>query len=196
MKSIKLFVKKSAAVLFATTIIIGCNTNEAKENTTQSNSEVSVEAPKMPIHTAAYLGDDKVIKAHIAAGTDLNLKDEYGSTPLTVSITFGKTDAALALIKGGADLSAKNNDGSTPLHTAAFFCRKEIVESLLKNGADTEITNNYGATPLLSVSGRFADVLPIYMDLNKNLGPLGLKLDLNRIEKMRPIIADLLRAAE
>jgi hypothetical protein len=117
-------------------------------------------------------------------------------TPLNVSITFGKTDAALALIKGGADLSAKNNDGSTPLHTAAFFCRKEIVKALLKKGANPDLVNNYGATPLLSVSGKFSDVLPIYADLNKNLGPLGLKLDINRIEKMRPIIAEILSSVK
>jgi hypothetical protein len=195
MKSIQLFAAKTAALVFAISLIVGCNANEKKETVTETKKEVT-EAPKMSIHTAAYLGDLKVINAHISAGTDLNQKDEYGSTPLIVSITFGKTDAALALIKGGADLSVKNNDGSTPLHTAAFFCRKEIVEALLKKGANPDLVNNYGATPLLSVSGKFSDVLPIYADLNKNLGPLGLKLDYKRLEKMRPIIADLLRAAE
>jgi hypothetical protein len=195
MKSIKLFAAKLLASVFAISIIVGCNANEKKETAAETKKEVT-EAPKMPIHTAAYLGDTKAIIKHIAAGTDLNQQDEYGSTPLNVSITFGKTDAALALIKGGADLSAKNNDGSTPLHTAAFFCRKEIVEALLKKGANPDLVNNYGATPLLSVSGKFSDVLPIYADLNKNLGPLGLKLDINRIEKMRPIIAEILSSVK
>ncbi|PLX15869.1 MAG: ankyrin repeat domain-containing protein [Salinivirgaceae bacterium] len=196
MKSIKLFSFTAASIFFAFTMTIACNNNEAKESTSKDKTEVTVKTPKMPIHTAAYLGDVKAIKAHIEAGTDLNQKDQYGSTPLNVAITFGKTQAALALIDGGADLKTTSKDGSTPLHTAAFFCRKEIVEALLQKGVDTSIKNGYGSTALESISAEFSQVLPIYQDLNKNLGPLGLKLDYERIKRMRPIIAELIKKAQ
>lgn len=196
MKTIKLISLNAASIFFVFTMIIACNNNEAKESTSTDKTDVTVKTPKMPIHTAAYLGDAKVIKAHIEAGTDLNKKDEYGSTPLTVAVTFGKTQAAFALIEGGADLNITASDGSTALHTAAFLCRQDILEKLLQKGANRDLLNKYGATPLQSVSGEFSQVLPIYKELNKNLGPLGLKLDYGRLEKMRPIIADMIKNAQ
>ena len=134
-----------------------------------------------------------VVKQHITAGTDLNVKDQYGSTPLIIASTFGKTDIAKELIDGGADLNIKNNDGSTPLHIAAFFCRTEIVKALLDKGADKSLLNNYGSTAIASVSSEFKDVKPIYDQMSKDLGPLGLKLDYKHLEATRPVIAELLK---
>jgi len=74
--------------------------------------------PKTDIHTAALMGDLKVIHQHIKAGSDLDEKDQYGSTPLIIAATFGKTEIARALIDAGADVNCRNNDGSTPLHIA------------------------------------------------------------------------------
>lgn len=158
-----------------------------KQDTSSSN------APGMDLSTAAFMGNTEAIKQHIHAGTNLDTKDEYGSTPLTIAITFGKTEAAKMLIEAGADLNIQTNDGSTALHAAALFCRTEIVESLLTHGADKSIQNNYGGTALQTVSIPFESVVPIYNQISKDLGPLGLKLDYNRIEKTRPVIANMLR---
>lgn len=147
----------------------------------------------MDLPTAAFMGNTEAIQQHIHAGTNLDIKDEYGSTPLTIAITFGKTDAAILLIEAGADINIKTNDGSTALHVAALFCRTEVIESLLAHGADKSIQNDYGATALQTISIPFENARPIYDQLSKDLGPLGLKLDYNRIEKTRPVIAEMLR---
>lgn len=147
----------------------------------------------LDIHAAAFMGDVKAIHYHIKAGTDLNVKDEYDSTPLAIAVTFNKQEVAKALIEGGADLSIKSGDGSTALHIAAFFCRTEIVKCLLTNGADKSLTNNFGSTPLQTVSGSFAEVKPIYEQLNRDLGSLGLRLDYDFLEENRPLIAELLK---
>ena len=152
----------------------------------------SSKAPSVAIHEAAYMGNIKAIEAHVAAKTDLNVKDEYGSSPLTIAATFGKTEVAKALIKGGADPNVRSGDGSTPLHTAAFFCRTEIVEALLAAGADASLRNNYGSTALESVSAPFEDVKPIYDQISKDLGPLGLKLDYVQLRNTRPVIVEML----
>ncbi len=130
---------------------------------------------------------------HIKAGTNLDIKDQYGSTPLIIATTFGKTEVAKALISGKADLHITNNDGSTPLHVASFFCRTEIVKVLLEKGANKELKNNYGSTPLMSIASSFSEVKPIYDQLSKDLGPLGLKFDYKQLELTRPIIAELLK---
>ena len=169
-------------------IISACN-NKAGN----SSKQESPKPPAMDINSAAFLGNTDMIHQHISAGSDLNKKDDYGSTPLHTATLFAKTEVALLLIEADADINIVNADGSTPLHTAAFFCRTEIVGALLAKGADKEVKNNYGSTALESVAGPFEDVKAIYEQINKDLGPLGLKLDFNRLEKTRPEIANMLR---
>ncbi|MFC2086333.1 ankyrin repeat domain-containing protein [Bacteroidota bacterium] len=167
--------------------------NSSGEDTKASALQQTPIAPVMDIHTAAFMGKLGIVQQHILAGTDLNKKDMYGSSPLIIAATFGKTEIAKALITGGADLNLKNNEGSTPLHIAAFFCRAEIVEVLLNNGADKTLKNGSGSTALQSVAGSFNEVKAIYDFFNKELGPLGLKLDYQHIKKTRPVVADMLR---
>jgi len=179
--------------LLTFTACSGNRTNTTDESETSLDSEVSVKPPAMDIHTASLLGDIETIHQHINAGSNLNEKDDYGSSPLIIAVTFGKTEVAKALIEAGADVNCTNNDGSTPLHTAAFLCRTEIVDALLEKGADKNIKNNFGSTALESVAGPFENVKGIYDQFSKDLGPLGLKLDYEYIELTRPKIAEILR---
>lgn len=186
----------TAMLIITLLTITACGGNRAdtaNESATSSDSETSVKPPAMDIHTATLLGDLNVIKKHIRAGSDLNEKDDYGSSPLIIATTFGKTEVARALIEAGADVNCISNDGSTPLHTAAFLCRIEIVEALLQKGADKNVKNNYGNTALGSVTAPFDNVKGIYDQFSKDLGPLGLKLDYEHIKTARPKIADMLR---
>ena len=79
------------------------------------------------------------------------------------------------------------------MHTAAFLCRTEIVKVLLAHGADKNVRNNAGATALESVAGPFEEIRVVYDLLGTVLGPLGLKLDYERIKATRPKIAEMLR---
>lgn len=176
--------------------IVACSGKQGNSKEMKNQSSVSQEKPKPPamdLHHAAYLGDIKSINQHILAGSDLNIKDDYGSTALNTAAVFGKTEVALALIEGGADINLTSSDGSTALHNASFFCRPVIVKALLAKAADKEIRNSYGSTALESVAGSFEEVKPAYEQINKDLGPFGLKLDFKYLEKTRPVIADLLR---
>lgn len=197
MRTQKNFLINSLSTLILTLIFlsfVSCNSQEKKAEKTDSTiSKTKVEAPSVDIHTATFLGNVKALKQHIDADSDLNVKDQYGSTPLIIATTFGKSEIAKTLINVGADLHITNNDGSTPLHIASFFCRTDIVKALLEKGADKTLKNNYGSTPLQSVSGPFSDAKPIYDQLSKDLGPLGLKFDYKHLETARPIIAKLLK---
>ena len=149
--------------------------------------------PRMNLHLAALQGRVDVIQQHIKAGSDLNEKDEYGSTPLIAAITFGQNEASRVLIEAGVDLTITNNDGSTPLHLSAFFCHTEIVEALLENGADKDLRSNADSTALETVSSPFEDVKGIYDSIGAALKSLGLRLDYERIKMTRPKIAEMLR---
>ena len=177
-------------VAMALIAITGCGNQESST----SQAETPPEPPSVSLHEAALLGNVDAILQHIAAGTNLDEKDAYGSTPLIITATLGVTDAADALIEGGADWSQTNNEGSTPLHIAAFLCHTEIVEALLAAGADKDALNGAGRTALQSVEGPFEDVKAIYDGLAAALAPMGLRLDYEEIEETRPVIAEMLRS--
>ncbi|MEM7477624.1 MAG: ankyrin repeat domain-containing protein [Planctomycetota bacterium] len=164
----------------------------AANKTAQSSKLVT---PSISLMDAAMKDDLEAVKQHIAAGSDLNERAESGPTVLIAASTMGKTEAALLLIEAGADLELRDKDGATALHTAAFFCYIEITQALIDNGADLSVKNNAGFTALESVSGAFETVKPIYDLMKAVLGPLGLKLDYERLEETRPRIAEMLRMA-
>ena len=191
MNNLKLITVQKWFFLSLILILLGATScNKTQE---MANEDTKIQAPKTTIQEAVFFGKSDAVKRHIAAKTDLNQKDDFGSTPLHVAATFGRTDIALLLIEGGANLGEKSADGSTPLHTAAFFGRTEIVEALLKNEADITIRNNYNSTALESVSAPFDNVKPIYDQLSKDLGSFGLKLDYDELKANRPIIAEMIK---
>jgi len=149
--------------------------------------------PRVSLHAAAVQGSIDVILQHIKAGSDLDEKDVYGSTPLIIAVTFDNVDVAKALIEAGADMTITNNEGATPLHIAAFFCRIEIVKALLENGADKDAKNRSGKTALETVESPFEEVKSIYDSIGKALSPLGLELDYDFIKMTRPKIAEMLQ---
>ena len=154
--------------------------------------------PDISLFEAALEGDLDAVKQHIAAGTDLNLKDPNPEgnkdTALGMAAAFGKTDVAIALIEGGADLDARNKDGTTPLHSASFLCYPDIVQALVDKGADKNARNNSGSTPLEGVELPWAVAKGIYEFLDGIIfKPLGAPLDYERIQETRPEIVEILR---
>jgi CubicO group peptidase (beta-lactamase class C family) len=150
-------------------------------------------APSVGLHVATLRGNVEAVRQHIAAGSDLNAKDAYGSTPLIIAAAFGKTEVARALIAAGADLDLTNNEGGTALHTAAFLCRPEIVRALLDHGANKYLRDDLGNTAFDAVAGPFEDVKGTYDRIAQALAPLGMVLDYDQIKTTRPRIAEMLR---
>jgi len=184
----------SFIILLLTNACAQSGKNSISKSDMSITTETLVAKPEMNINAAVLSGNLEAVKQHIKAQTDINEKEAMsGSTPLITAASFGKNEIAKVLIDAGADLAIKNNDGSTALHTAAFFCRVEIVQMLIDAKADKTIRNNFGATPRESVMGPFAEIKPIYEMLQQQLGPIGLQIDLNEIEKTRSVIAMMLQ---
>jgi hypothetical protein len=181
-----------AAMLLTITIYAKQSKPDMDNDIIEEAVDINVQ-PSTGLHMAVINGDLETVKLHIAAGSDLDIVEPAGgSSPLITAALLGKTDIANALIDAGADVNFRNKEGSTPLHTAAFFCRTEIVESLLSHGADKSIRNNSGSTALESVEVPFEMVRGIYDYFGATLGPIGLELDYEQIEKTRPEIAEIL----
>ena len=189
----------NTAKLLVALFTVSIFTVSCAQNKTEGPSEVTAEvsntikAPEMDIQGAVISGNLDMVKQHIAAGSDLIAKEPMsGSTPLMTAITFDKIEIAEELIKAGADLSITNNDGGTALHNAAFFGKVEVVQLLIDAKADKTVKNNWGATPRETVMGDFAEIKPVYDMLILQLQPMGFSLDLEQVEKARPVIAMML----
>ena len=64
---------------------------------------------------------------------------------------------------------------------------------LLEAGADKSVKNNFGATALESTQAPFEAVEGIYNMMAQQLKGMGLQLDMERIEKTRPQVVDMLK---
>ena len=121
-----------------------------------------VESPVAPTPTANCEGwntesffetaTSAIVRACLAAGTDVAARDDDSITPLHWAAWSSKEAAVIeALLAAGADIEARNDDGSTPLHSAAINNETLVViEVLLAAGADIEAreTRDENGTPL------------------------------------------------
>lgn len=181
---------KSTLATFLLTVILfstyACNSSD-KQGEKETNQPFEI-----TIHTAAMTGDVAAMKKFIDAKSDLNEKDPYGATPLSITATFNQPEITKILLEAGADVNTQVADGSTALHVAAFFGREDIVQMILSSGVDTRIRNSFGVTAYESIQGPFESVKMIYDQLAKDLGPLGLKLDYDQIKASRPVISQMI----
>jgi len=98
----------------------------------------TAKAPDISIQNAAAFGKIEAVKQHLAAGTDVNVKDEVvGVTPLFAAVGEGRKEMAELLIAAGADVNAKDVVGDTPLDWAIKYKRTEIADLLRKHGGKT-----------------------------------------------------------
>ena len=126
---------KQILITIAAVLVVGC---------------VKPPPPEISIHSATKNGNIKAVKQHLAAGTDVNAKEEdlLGWTPLHYTATSGNRQITKLLISKGANVNAINSSNYTPLHGATCNGHKEIAELLIANGADVNARDSGGKTPL------------------------------------------------
>ncbi len=95
------------------------------------------------------------IIALISNNADVNAKDQYGRSPLTLAAMYGHVGAGITLIDNGADVHATTLNGITPLMGAAINCHAAVCLALFSRGADvnTKDTSVNSNTPLMLAAG-------------------------------------------
>ena len=134
----------SAAVL-----MVGCDTTQLLESPIVKVHDIS-------IHQAAEEGKIEAVEQHLASGTNVNLKNYSGSTPLIEASRKGHKEIAKLLIENGADVNYKLEystdieliEGWTSLHVAAAKGHKVIAELLIIKGADVNAMDDTRRSPL------------------------------------------------
>jgi hypothetical protein len=119
--------------------------------------------------TGARVGDQprralstQVLEALLAAGADLKLTSDDGTTPLMVAAGLGRCtfnpninrgprspgaeEAVTVLLDAGADINAVNEADFTALHGAAFRGLNEVIKILVDRGANLNARDYRGRT--------------------------------------------------
>ena len=138
----------------AALVLLGCGFDVNKPLVVSVDSVAGAKAPDISIHQAAFNENFAAVKQHIAAGTDVNAKDTYGSTPLTSAVIGGRKEIVEILIDKGADVNGKDHIEWSPLSHAVVEGHKEIVELLIAKGADVNLFNtiNLVNTKMLDIT--------------------------------------------
>ena len=103
-----------------------------------------------PLVEAAARGSVQGVRDLIAAGADLDQRDENGLTALIISAYVGNVEIVRRLLAVKADPNVANNDGETALHSSSAHANSaEIVPLLIAAGGNIEKADKWGRTPLL-----------------------------------------------
>ncbi len=102
------------------------------------------------LHWAVYNDDVALVERLLAAGADVNAKNDYGATPLSQAAVVGNARVIRALLTAGADVESPNADGQTALMVLARTSNVEAARLLLKRGAKANAREHWREqTPLM-----------------------------------------------
>jgi ankyrin repeat protein len=128
--------------------------------------------PPDPLFVAARQGDISQLETLLMGGSDPNMRDSDGGTPLmaacegerntaivrsgslrmTPTSGPGNPDAVRMLMSHGADPNLVDEWGSSALWFASRYDRERSVAILLDNGGDPNLTKNGRVSPLSSAA--------------------------------------------
>lgn len=107
--------------------------------------------PNIDLFAAVRADDVAAINSAVESGLNINSRDNWGRTPLIVSIQQGKMSVFEALLLSGhAQVNLTDNWGRTPLLVAAQFKNTPALRLLLQAGADINTANKNDITPLIA----------------------------------------------
>lgn len=89
----------------------------------------------LPIHKAAWLGDDELARRLLDLGARVDSRDAGGNTPLHLAAFRGYLAVIRLLLAWGADIDARDGGGRTALFASVFDGNETVALLLLSHGA-------------------------------------------------------------
>ena len=114
--------------------------------------------PPAALHRAAKAGNLKGLEAALAAGADVNARDDKGWTALMYVVDKGYVLLVEPLLQAKADPDVRAPDGATALFMALAHGHSEIIPLLMKAGADPTIKGPKGKTATVVAQARYGDL--------------------------------------
>ena len=106
------------------------------------------------LFAAAEAGNAPAIAKALAAGANVNARDERGRTPAMAATHARKAAAVEALLAAGADVNLRDDRLDHPFLYAGAEGLLDILRLAIAAGADPRITNRFGGTALIPAAER------------------------------------------
>lgn len=142
--------------------LFGCS-DRSTTSPAQEKPRMSVD-PGSPVFAALRRGDLNHLRSVLEAGTDPNVLNDAGMTPLHSAVIHGPEFVSL-LLEHGADPNVSAEPVGTALNLAASWRELECLPPLLEAGADPNARDDRSRTPLNSLAGAATDEVGTYIDL-------------------------------
>lgn len=154
------------------------------------------------LHWAASKGNLEILNYLIAKGSDINLEDSHGATPITSAINSGQKNTAIydAFFKAGIDPKKKDKDGASLLLLAIPNDKDlSLTNYFISKGMSLKDTDNYGNTAF-NYAARTGDLNLMKSLLEKGvkytdnaliIAAQGSRRDANPIEVYHYLVEDL-----
>jgi hypothetical protein len=116
---------------------------------------VAMSPPDDPLVAAASENDLSKVKELIAAGVEVNRRDENTeTTALDEAVEHGNRQMVRALLDAGAEINARSNYGWTALMRLNEDATEELVWDLIAAGAKVNLRDKGGDTALIVAASR------------------------------------------
>ena len=107
--------------------------NGADPNDTTKSS--AIPGRVIPLHAAVRSENPAILSMLLAAGAEVESKDEAGNTALIIASSTGRDDMVLVLLAGGARIETTDNRGWTALTAARQKNHLSVEQILVDHGA-------------------------------------------------------------
>lgn len=139
-----------------------------------------------PLHWAVQEGFIEAAEMLIAAGADLNIKDDCGCSPLYKAVGENHVEIAKLLIEKGADVDARDDENDIPLSIACAYGKSEMADLLIRSGADVNAANDDGNTPIVyAVIYGHCDIVERLIEEGADINVEGVDVDVNEEQKLK-----------
>ena len=138
-----------------------------------------------PLHLASLKGHVGTSKVLVSCGTDTNVVNQHGQTPLHLAAVGERDCPELCefLVKHNAKFDVMDENGNQPLHLANWKGHAAISKLLVSHGADTNALNKHGYTPLHTTAAGEKDCSKLCEILLKH----DAKIDVENRDGVRPL---------
>ncbi len=103
---------------------------------------------------ATQNGDREAVLTLLQQGTDINIRDSQGRTPVMLATYQHNTDMVKTLLQAGADVNIRDNNKANPLLHSAAMGWLDILRLAIDAHADTRLTNRFGGISIIPASER------------------------------------------
>jgi uncharacterized protein len=158
------------------------------KNEYKSQADMITATTNFALLRAAMNNNLEEVESQIAAGADINSRNQVGDTPviLAVQYSYSRLGVLHYLVEKGADLNIANINGETALMLAASSNNSEAAEILLAHKASIDPRNTQLQTALhIAAGGLHTKIVAAVLGSS---GARGLDIDIRDASGMTPLM--------